>query len=85
MFKSERQKIIEEERCLRADIEQIRDSYREMDLEFNKWKEGVLQFEHSEYCIDDHSGSDDRIRDGQCVRTAEDEDDFQRSSEQVDQ
>lgn len=69
--------ILEEEARLKKDMQRIRDSYEEMDRDFNKWKEGVLRFEHGEHSIDDYSGGDDRVRDGQCVRTAEDEDDIQ--------
>ena len=77
MRKSEQKKILQEETKLREDIRKIHDSYEQTDREFNKWKEGVLKFEYSKHCANDCSGGDDRVRDGQRIRTAEDEDDIQ--------
>lgn len=51
-------------------VQKIFDQY---DLEFEEWKERVLQFEHSEYSADDNSVSDDWICDGECMGESESE------------
>lgn len=80
----EQNEILEERKRLEHDIRRFSESFEEIDKEFNKWKEGVLVFEHSEYSSDDNSGDDDWVCDGECVWSTEDENDIQRSSEQID-
>ena len=63
---------------------ELEESLKAMDDAFQKWKEEVLIFEHSEYSSDDDSGSDDRVWDGEPLWTGEDEDDIQRSAEPTD-
>ena len=75
----------DEERRFQEDIRRIDESYAETDEEFKKWKGMVLRFEHSEYCSDDHSVSDDRIRDRECVWTEKDETAPERSDQQDDE
>jgi len=77
MLKKERLEIQEERKRFENDIRRIRNSYEEEDKEFNKWKEGVLKFEHSEYSVDDSAGDDDWLCYGECVWSTEDEDDIQ--------
>lgn len=62
---------------LQNDIQQLHEEFKEMDREFEKWKERVLAFEHSQSGTDDHPGDDDRVCDGECVRASEDESDIQ--------
>lgn len=47
--------------------------FEEMNQKFMEWKESVLKFEHFESSINDNSCDDDRICDGECIWTAEDE------------
>ena len=74
--------IMEEHERLERDIQKMRDSFIELDKEFQKWKEGVLKFEHSEYCSDDNSELDPGIHDRERIWSDEDENDIQRSIEQ---
>lgn len=69
---------------LQADIQQLYKDFEAMDKEFETWKERVLAFEHSQLGSDDHSGDDDRVCDGECVRAGEDESNLQQSVEQTD-
>ena len=52
----------------------IEDSYKKMDEEFEKWKEGVLIFEHSEYSVVDNSVDDNWVHNGEHLWPSEDED-----------
>lgn len=72
-----RDAVLEERKAYEVAQQRIAAAYAKEDQKFEEWKEGVLKFEHSEFGIDDNLGDDDRICDGESVRSAEDEDDFQ--------
>ena len=80
---SARKELEEERKRFEADLRKIKDSYQETEKEFNKWKEGVLIFEHSEHSDGDNSLGDDRIRDWEDLGRDEDEDGSIESYEAV--
>lgn len=65
--------------------EQVDKSFKDIDREFDIWKESVLRFEHSQYCFDGSAGSDNRVCNREQLWTGEDEDDIQQSSGQADE
>jgi hypothetical protein len=75
MRKKVESEIREEEEKLKKDIQRIHDSYEKTDREFQKWKEEVLQFEHSKHRAAGDSDDDHRVQHWERVWTAEDEDD----------
>ena len=84
MKKTNKHKVLNDKDELKDAIQRLEKIFKEIEDKFEEWKEGVLQFEHSQLNIDDNLVDDDRICDGECVWTTEDEDDIQRSSEQDD-
>ena len=75
--------LIEESHEFERRRENLEQRMAKLNEEFMKWKEGVLKFEHSEYCPDDNLGSDVGVCDRECIWTDEDENDIQRSVEQT--
>ena len=57
-------------------IKELQDAINRIDMQFQQWKEEVLSFEHSDSCIDIDPSDDNRVLDGECVRSGEDEDDI---------
>lgn len=68
----------------RRRVAELEKSFKAIDDAFQKWKEGVLKFEHSRIDIGNDPDGDDLLCDGECVRTSEDEDDIQQPSESND-
>lgn len=54
---------------------EIQKIFQKYDEEFERWKDGVLVFEHSDFSFSPDSGSDDWLPDGECVWSSESEDD----------
>lgn len=57
-------------------IKELQDAINKIDMQFQQWKEEVLSFEYSNSCIDIDPGDDNRVLDGECVWSGEDEDDI---------
>lgn len=68
------------------DIQAIRDSYREADIEFREWKWKVMNDEHDDYdqfSSDDDPVHDNRVLSGECIRPVQDQIDAVVSAPEV--
>lgn len=65
-------------------VAKLEEEFKAMDEAFQKWKEGVLQFEHFRVDSGDDFDGDNLFLDGELVRTGEDEDDIQSDADEDD-